>query len=113
MNISASTLYQQKQEFNKSDFYTGLTLALASSFFIGSSFILKKKGLLKLCNSNSTSAFNQNGKSNLRAGKQKFYLIINIHFCKLFHAKIAQGGYGYLKEWLWWSGLITSMNKII
>jgi hypothetical protein len=75
MNISASTLYQQKQEF-KSDFYTGLTLALASSFFIGSSFILKKKGLLKLCNSNSTSAFSQNGKNNLRAGKSQ--LIINL-----------------------------------
>lgn len=32
------------------DFYIGLTLALLSSFFIGSSFILKKKGLLKLTN---------------------------------------------------------------
>ena len=30
------------------DFYLGLGLALASSVFIGSSFILKKKGLLRL-----------------------------------------------------------------
>jgi len=57
------------------DFYTGLTLALMSSFFIGSSFIIKKKGLLKLVTTSST-----------RAG---------------------QGGYGYLKEWLWWAGLLT------
>ena len=30
------------------DFYIGLTLAASSSIFIGSSFIVKKKGLLKL-----------------------------------------------------------------
>lgn len=30
-------------------FYVGLGLALASSAFIGGSFILKKKGLLRLC----------------------------------------------------------------
>lgn len=44
------------------DFYIGLSLALLSSFFIGSSFILKKKGLLKLC---STS-------NSVRAGKKYF-----------------------------------------
>jgi uncharacterized membrane protein len=63
------------------DFYIGLSLALMSSFFIGSSFILKKKGLLKLSNSSA---------SQLRAG---------------------DGGHGYLKEWLWWSGLLTSNNS--
>ena len=30
------------------DFYTGLGLAMSSSIFIGTSFILNKKGLLKL-----------------------------------------------------------------
>ena len=30
------------------DFYIGLALAISSSLFIGSSFIVKKKGLLKL-----------------------------------------------------------------
>ena len=30
------------------EFFIGISLAIASSFFIGSSFILKKKGLLKL-----------------------------------------------------------------
>lgn len=33
----------------RSGFYVGLGLALASSAFIGGSFILKKKGLLRLC----------------------------------------------------------------
>ncbi|XP_038055324.1 magnesium transporter NIPA2-like isoform X2 [Patiria miniata] len=53
------------------DFYIGLTLAVSSSVFIGSSFIIKKKALIKI----STYA--------TRAG---------------------DGGYGYLKEWLWWTG---------
>lgn len=51
------------------DFYVGLSLAVSSSLFIGTSFILKKKGLLKL---------------SVRAGS---------------------GGFGYLKEWMWWAGL--------
>ncbi|NXX42062.1 NIPA3 protein, partial [Tricholaema leucomelas] len=53
----------------------GLALAVASSIFIGSSFILKKKGLLKLAD-----------KGVCRAG---------------------QGGHSYLKEWLWWAGLLS------
>ncbi|XP_054647466.1 magnesium transporter NIPA2 [Dunckerocampus dactyliophorus] len=57
------------------DFYIGLSLAVSSSVFIGASFILKKKGLLRLASKGST-----------RAG---------------------QGGYAYLKEGLWWAGLIS------
>ncbi|KAJ8348863.1 hypothetical protein SKAU_G00274520 [Synaphobranchus kaupii] len=60
---------------NRFDFYIGLSLAVSSSIFIGGSFILKKKGLLRLAKRGST-----------RAG---------------------QGGYAYLKEWLWWAGLIS------
>lgn len=74
-------------------FYIGLTLALLSSFFIGSSFILKKKGLLKLvANASplSSDQYSSSGKAPLRAG---------------------QGGYGYLKEWLWWTGLLTSKRE--
>ncbi|XP_055034423.1 magnesium transporter NIPA2 [Misgurnus anguillicaudatus] len=59
----------------RSDFYIGLALAVSSTIFIGGSFILKKKGLLRLAKNGST-----------RAG---------------------QGGYAYLKEWLWWAGLIS------
>ncbi|KAK6299116.1 hypothetical protein J4Q44_G00306260 [Coregonus suidteri] len=60
---------------NRTDFYIGLSLAMSSSIFIGGSFILKKKGLLRLAS-----------KGFMRAG---------------------QGGYAYLKEWLWWAGLIA------
>ncbi|XP_034037784.1 magnesium transporter NIPA2 [Thalassophryne amazonica] len=62
-------------DVNHLDFYIGLSLAISSSLFIGASFILKKKGLLRLA-----------GKGSVRAG---------------------QGGYAYLKEWLWWAGLIS------
>uniref|UniRef100_UPI00398E550A magnesium transporter NIPA2-like n=1 Tax=Pristiophorus japonicus TaxID=55135 RepID=UPI00398E550A len=55
--------------------YIGLALAVVSSLFIGCSFILKKKGLLRLSEKGIT-----------RAG---------------------QGGYAYLKEWLWWGGLLS------
>ncbi|CAO2835280.1 unnamed protein product [Amaranthus hypochondriacus] len=57
-----------------SDNIKGLVLALSSSFFIGASFIVKKKGLKKA------------GTTGLRAGS---------------------GGYSYLYEPLWWTGMIT------
>ena len=61
-------------QYNR-DFYIGLALAISSSAFIGTSFIVKKKGLLRVSRTSSS-----------RAGS---------------------GGYAYLKEWLWWAGLIT------
>uniref|UniRef100_A0A672Q5Z3 Magnesium transporter NIPA2-like n=1 Tax=Sinocyclocheilus grahami TaxID=75366 RepID=A0A672Q5Z3_SINGR len=64
------------QDRGKYDFYIGLALAISSSIFIGGSFILKKKGLLRLAR-----------KGSMRAG---------------------QGGHAYLKEWLWWAGLLSS-----
>jgi hypothetical protein len=51
------------------DFYIGLGLAISSSLFIGSSFIIKKKALIKL------------------AGHAEF------------NQRASEGGYGYLKEW--------------
>ncbi|KAG6941252.1 NIPA like domain containing 4, partial [Chelydra serpentina] len=60
---------------SKYGFYIGLALAIFSSFLIGSSVILKKKGLLRLVDKGGT-----------RAG---------------------DGGHGYLKDWLWWAGLLT------
>ncbi|ROL47061.1 Magnesium transporter NIPA2 [Anabarilius grahami] len=41
---------------NRSDFYIGLALAVSSTIFIGCSFILKKKGLLRLAKNGSTRA---------------------------------------------------------
>uniref|UniRef100_A0A8C2UJ89 NIPA like domain containing 1 n=2 Tax=Chinchilla lanigera TaxID=34839 RepID=A0A8C2UJ89_CHILA len=69
-NLSISTNVE-----NKYSLYVGLLLAISSSVCIGSSFILKKKGLLQLANKGAT-----------RAG---------------------EGGHSYLKEWLWWAGLLS------
>ncbi|GFQ92252.1 hypothetical protein TNCT_93971 [Trichonephila clavata] len=57
------------------NFYIGLGLAVSSSLFIGSSFVIKKKGLLRI-----------GSQGQIRAGL---------------------GGYGYLKEWIWWAGLLS------
>ena len=54
-----STTGTMVPERSMRDFYIGLILAVTSSIFIGSSFILKKKGLLRL---------------NVRAGKVDFQL---------------------------------------
>ncbi|VDM59451.1 unnamed protein product [Angiostrongylus costaricensis] len=59
-----------------SDFYIGLVLAVSSSFFIGSSFIVKKKALIKLASGDISQ-------------------------------RASEGGYGYLREWMWWMGVIT------
>lgn len=66
----------QLKETKEKHFYIGLALAVISTIFIGSSFIIKKKALIRL-----------NRLGGLRAGS---------------------GGFGYLKEWVWWLGLLTS-----
>ncbi|VDH96071.1 Hypothetical predicted protein [Mytilus galloprovincialis] len=54
-------------------FWIGFSLAVISNAFIGSSFIFKKRGLIRIAKRRGTRA--------------------------------DQGGYGYLKEWLWWLGM--------
>ena len=55
-----------------SDFYKGLALALSSCLFIGTSFIVKKKGLLRVASD-----------SGRRAGKCPVnYVHISVHFCQ-------------------------------
>uniref|UniRef100_A0A1I7XAH5 Magnesium transporter NIPA2 n=1 Tax=Heterorhabditis bacteriophora TaxID=37862 RepID=A0A1I7XAH5_HETBA len=71
---SASTADVLQQ--GMSDFYIGLALAVSSSLFIGSSFIIKKKALLKLAGADVSQ-------------------------------RASEGGYGYLREWMWWMGVIT------
>ncbi|CAN2391579.1 magnesium ion transmembrane transporter activity [Pristimantis euphronides] len=73
-NLTLDTSWSSTAETNH-DFLIGLALAVFSSILIGSSVILKKKGLLHL---------SQQGRT--RAGA---------------------GGHGYLKDWLWWAGLLT------
>nr|DBA29205.1 TPA: hypothetical protein GDO54_009453 [Pyxicephalus adspersus] len=50
-NLSITTSF-----VNKYNLYIGLILAVSSSFFIGSSFIMKKKGLLRLAEKGVTRA---------------------------------------------------------
>lgn len=52
-------------DVNRVDFYIGLSLAVSSSAFIGASFILKKKGLLRLAS-----------KGSMRAGTKT---VLNLH----------------------------------
>ncbi|PAV89087.1 hypothetical protein WR25_08942 [Diploscapter pachys] len=83
---SSSDAVQQPSSFYSSDpssshiagpdFYIGLGLAVSSSLFIGSSFIIKKKALIKLANGDVSQ-------------------------------RASEGGFGYLREWLWWAGVIT------
>lgn len=74
--ITRATPKSMKELYTNHEFYIGLGLAISSSFFIGSSFIIKKKALIRL-----------NRVGGVRA---------------------SAGGFGYLKEWIWWAGLITS-----
>uniref|UniRef100_A0A8C5K5Z3 Magnesium transporter NIPA2 n=1 Tax=Jaculus jaculus TaxID=51337 RepID=A0A8C5K5Z3_JACJA len=60
------------------DFYIGHGLAMTSSIFIGGSFILKKK--------KKKGLLRLARKGSMRAG---------------------QGDHAYLKEWLWWAGLLS------
>ncbi|KAM9103162.1 magnesium transporter NIPA4 isoform 1-T1 [Megaptera novaeangliae] len=69
-----SNSWQERFRQNYS-FYVGLGLALLSSFLIGTSVILKKKGLQRLVASGATRA--------------------------------VDGGYGYLKDTMWWAGFLT------
>lgn len=84
-------------EISTSDhFYFGIFLALLSSLFIGSSFILKKKGLIKLMQTDGT----------LRAGW--FSRKQNKNSFAIFNWTIlGSGGFGYLWEIQWWAGLMT------
>ncbi|XP_022663271.1 magnesium transporter NIPA2-like isoform X1 [Varroa destructor] len=71
----ASNIQDGIAAVKRDQFTIGLILAISSSLFIGSSFIVKKKGLLRLGGAS--------GKT--RAGA---------------------GGFGYLKDWVWWTGLL-------
>lgn len=56
LNASISPFSSSAKVENKYSLYVGLVLAVSSSIFIGSSFILKKKGLLQLAKKGVTRA---------------------------------------------------------
>lgn len=173
-NASSLTMGQDRGKY---DFYIGLGLAISSSIFIGGSFILKKKGLLRLAKKGSTRAGTDPLKKHLRRvhvrissspaqvrpvgtalrhhrlvcswvqgvclRKSSFHaqLIINHNIaldlwlfpnqnCVCLHAGViemtgfecnkmlvflfsGQGGHAYLKEWLWWAGLLSSKLRSV
>ncbi|KAK4876415.1 hypothetical protein RN001_012837 [Aquatica leii] len=77
MSLKESLTVTQSQIINiydESEFKIGLLLAISSSIFIGSSFIIKKRALIRI-----------NRAGSVRAGV---------------------GGFGYLKEWIWWIGFL-------
>lgn len=75
-DIPVISLGMEESFLGKKRFLIGLVLAITSTIFIGTSFIIKKVGLSRL-----------NRKGSLRAGA---------------------GGYGYLKDWVWWAGFLCS-----
>lgn len=84
-------------------FYVGLGLALASSVFIGGSFILKKKGLLRLCGRGRPRAGTARADSERGSACGCAAPSLPRPFLPAGH-----GGHAYLREWLWWAGLLCS-----
>lgn len=68
------------QLYNDTEFHIGLALAISSSVFIGSSFIIKKKALIRIGRSGSVRA--------------------------------SAGGFGYLRDWMWWIGFLSSKQNL-
>jgi hypothetical protein len=68
LNSSITNLSISANVENKYSLYVGLALAISSSIFIGSSFILKKKGLLQLANKGVTRA----GKKHIKLRNSNF-----------------------------------------
>ncbi|RWS31242.1 hypothetical protein B4U80_08264, partial [Leptotrombidium deliense] len=66
----------ERNDNERRNFFIGVGLAVTSCFFIGASFIIKKKGLLRLQS--------QDGER-----------------------RAAAGGFGYLRQGIWWLGLIS------
>ena len=107
------------------EFIIGLILAVSSSLFIGTSFILKKKGLLRVSRSSTERAGLYSPtihfiylsiylSFHLSISLSSVYISIISSIYPSSHLSIhcmfliGKGGYAYLKEWMWWAGLITS-----
>ena len=78
---------------NSVDNQKGFALAVSSSAFIGASFIVKKKGLMRA----------------RASGNGAGVPVVQRRASVTVHA--ASGGYAYLKESLWWIGLLTSLPR--
>ncbi len=79
-------------------YFVGLLLAICSSIFIGASFIIKKKSLLRL--SAKASEFDKTDNiiedDGSESSKKKRKVL-----------RAGEGGMGYLSDWMWWMGLLS------
>ncbi|KAM3411747.1 hypothetical protein ACQJBY_003419 [Aegilops geniculata] len=95
------------QQELSADNVRGIVLALLSSGFIGSSFIIKKKGLRRAAVSSGISA----GPSLPPSTRAILFflqsLIIPLKMSSVFPLCAGVGGHSYLLEPLWWVGMIT------
>lgn len=95
------------------DNFKGLVLAVSSSIFIGSSFIIKKRGL-RLAGSHGVRAgepqllgrhFKLSRQTNERLSltkRQSFdQKVVQLQWCA------GIGGYSYLREPMWWGGMLA------
>lgn len=98
------------QQELSADNVRGIVLALLSSGFIGSSFIIKKKGLRRAAVASGISA----GPSLPHLNAVSFFLqglfdpLKMSSVFSLFASCAGVGGHSYLLEPLWWVGMITS-----
>lgn len=106
-------LFSELQTTRSYKLWLGLTLALLSAFLIGGSVILKKKALLRLATSGHTRA----GELHEQQHPELWGVYLIFNWCKFcvcnimcvsISACVGDGGHGYLKDWLWWGGLLTS-----
>lgn len=89
----------------------GLALACSSAVFIGSSFIIKKKGL-RVAGANGVRAGVDWLQNNVADAEYRWKAVLrnadaldNYILTHLCHTGI--GGYSYLMEPLWWAGMLT------
>jgi len=105
--VSFVWLWQMGASSDNVDNVTGFILAVSSSIFIGSSFIIKKMGLKKA------------GATGKRAGSwflSCFFFSFSHDKCWIIIFSIlifvfvwpASGGHAYLYEPFWWFGMISS-----
>ena len=89
----------------------GLVLAISSSVFIGSSFIIKKRGL-RIAASSGLRAGEPAGELQRSPGQPSCAFLQPLELClTLTLPRLAisagAGGFSYLKEPVWWFGLLS------
>jgi len=89
-----------------SDNVIGLCLALSSSIFIGSSFIIKKMGLKKAATNGNRAGFFSSSSGSLKSLNFSYFFNILLFYCSWIWS--ATGGHSYLYEPRWWAGMTSS-----